>query len=327
MSANEQFGCRYGDGVNPDAVLGFLILLISYVWKVGGISSKACAAYRRSIRHPLQFAFESLLAYTAKRCLPTHSGRSSASLLWLIAYRLVLAVWIPYFAVFETLASFSSAMWISALGLVFGTIQIAIPHQQNEELLGPNENVWGFGQLVPLILLIQPLSAVWEVLVVDSSLIREEQLYPTHTSDDVQQEYMPTSKHATENSGALPTTLLQYFADSKPMKPAERETNSITVAEQILFGSRLFYINVYLIQPAIIAAATIAYWNDANLIGYSTTGNWSDFCIVLSVYVGVAWIVTFCLTPWDITGRKPKDCRESHGAVVEKAEEGGYVGG
>lgn len=83
----------------------------------------------------------------------------------MLLHRIVVAVWVPYFAVFETLASFSTAIWIACLGLAFGTIQIAIPRKQNQPLLGANENIWSFGQLVPLILLIQPFSVVWEHLI------------------------------------------------------------------------------------------------------------------------------------------------------------------
>lgn len=306
-------------------MLGFLLLVISWVWKAGGISSKTCFLYRRIVRYPVQYAFESLLTATAKRCAPTRSGRSITPLLWLIAYRLVLAVWVPYFAVFEFLASFASVVWISALGLVFGTIQIAVPRQQNQVLVGANEDVWGFGQLVPLILLIQPLSAVWEVLVVDANHIREEQLYRTEPSDDEQQDQSSTSKQVTEHSETKPSSLLHYLAAYQPVKSAERETITKTTVEQILLDSRVFYVNVYLIQPAIITASVFAFWNDALSIGYETSSNWSNFCIVLSAYVGVAWTVTFCLAPWDIIGRKPREWQAGHDEAYEQVEEGSYI--
>jgi hypothetical protein len=49
-------------------------------------------------------------------------------------------------------------MW----GLVFGTIQVVIPRLQNLPQIESKESQWGFSQLVPMILLIQPLGALTE---------------------------------------------------------------------------------------------------------------------------------------------------------------------
>jgi hypothetical protein len=62
----------WGDGVNPDAVLGFLILFISYAWKVGGLFDGVSSAYQRWIRYPIQWGFEKLLTSTAKKYISTH---------------------------------------------------------------------------------------------------------------------------------------------------------------------------------------------------------------------------------------------------------------
>jgi hypothetical protein len=313
-------GHSWGDGVNPDAVLGFLILFISYAWKVGGLFDAVCSSYQRWIRHPIQWGFEKMLTSTARRYVSTDGQSSRARLGRLLLHRIVVAVWIPYVAVFETLASFSTAIWISCLGLVFGTLQIAIPREQNQPLLGDNENTWGFGQLVPLILLIQPFSVVWEHLIVvpgkspgeDSADRSISAATETTTSKDFEAQ---SSEQAQQ-----PASLLHCLGIHEPVKPADRIQHQATPLEHLLLDSFLFHINVYLIQPAVITAATVAFDTDAYLIGYSTTGNWSWFCIVLGVYVGVAWLTTFCLLPWFAIGKEPEQWRTGRATICGNDE-------
>lgn len=302
-------------------MLGFLILFISYAWKVGGLFDGVCSTYQKWIRHPIQWGFERLLTLTARRYVSAQ-GRSNAQQFgWLLLHRIVVAIWIPYFAVFETLASFSTAIWIACLGLVFGTIQIAVPRKQNQPLLGANENVWAFGQLVPLILLIQPFSVVWEHLIyIPGKPTKEEtedrsintvletataKAFDARVSEDVQQ-YI---------------SLLGYLAVHEPCKPAHRVLYQPTPVESILLRSNLFKLNVFLTQPAILAASILAFYTDAYLIGYSTTGNWNYFCIVLGVYVGAAWLSTFILLPCFALGRETEEPRTTYASSNEHVED------
>lgn len=300
------WGTTYGDGVNPDAVLGFVILFVSYVWKVGGLFDGACWSYQRWIRYPVEWGFEKLLTGTAKRYASSRTQSGKGGMGWLLNHRLVVAVWVPYVAVFETLASFSTAIWISCLGLVFGTIQIAVPRHQNQPFLEANENVWGFGQLVPLILLIQPFSVVWEHLIVSPR--KHSEAEPEHTSTSTASDKITPMNMEVPRPQQLQysRSLLHHLTSHKPVKPSARVRFQPTPTEQILFESFLFRINVYLIQPAIITASVLAFMTDAWYIGYSTTGNWTYFCIIFGVYVGAAWLLTFCLLPWVPLGKEPR---------------------
>jgi hypothetical protein len=132
---------RWRAGVNADAVLSYIILVSSYCWKVGGMFDSACAAYNQWTRHPTEWMFESLMAYTARKACLAYKQNSMNRLGWPIAYRLVVTLWMPYFAIFETLASFSMSIWISCLGLLFGTVQIAALRLQNQSILGSDEDV------------------------------------------------------------------------------------------------------------------------------------------------------------------------------------------
>lgn len=316
----------YGDGVNPDAVLGFLILFISYAWKVGGMFDGVCSAYQHWIRHPIQWAFERLLTFTARRYVSAHERSNAKQFGWLLLHRIVVAVWVPYFAVFETLASFSTAIWIACLGLVFGTIQIAMPRKQNQPLLGASENVWSFGQLVPLILLIQPFSVVWEHLIYIPKKPSQEES-EDRSINTVMEPATPKAFEARISEQTQQyTSLLDYLATHEPCKPAHRVLYQPTPVERILLTSNLFHLNVFLTQPAILAASILAFYTDAYLIGYSTTGNWNYFCIVLGVYVGAAWLSTFILLPCFAFGRKTEESRTTYASSNEHVEVGISLG-
>lgn len=265
-----------------------------------------------------------MLTHTAKRYGRAHPRHRTSRLCWLAAHRIVISVWLPLFAILETLASFSMAIWISCLGLIFGTLQIAIPREQNQTVLGQNENTWGFGQLVPLILLIQPFSVVWENLIIDPKSAQEEGLDdgPARATTESPTARKPSLQETNAQEVHQATNLLQQLVSYEPVRPAHRIRSQPTIVEQIFLDSRIFYINVYLTQPALVAAAVVAFKTDAEWIGYSTTGNWSLFCFVLAGYVGLAWLLTLFLVPWNKIGRKPSAWQASYATPCAEAEEG-----
>jgi hypothetical protein len=329
---------RWGSGVNPDAVLSYAILVGSYCWKVGGMFDSACSAYHQWLRYPIEWTFECLLAYTAKKVSRAYMQNRMNRLGWLIAYRFVATVWVTYFAMFETLASFSMSIWISCIGLVFGTIQIVVPRQQNQSILGSDEDIWGFGQLVPLILLIQPFSVVWEHLIVARSA-KEQQREHEEDVTAVTVATPVTHKENTTASPGLPIlepplqdsnvqsqrshqTLLQHLASYKPVKPSERIAHQPTSIEHILTESRAFHVIVFLTQPIILISTVVTFTMDTRLMGAFGTFNWVVFCYMFINYIAAAWLVTFCLIPWDTVGRIPVSWRKSCTTIGGQMEDG-----
>jgi hypothetical protein len=321
-------------------VLSYVILVGSYCWKVGGMFDFACSAYHQWVRYPIEWMFESLLAYTARKVSLAYTRKSMNRLGWLIAYRLIVTLWVPYYSMFETLASFSMSIWISCLGLIFGTIQIAVPRQQNQSALGSDEDVWGFGQLVPLILLIQPFSVVWEHLMVARSAKEQQR---EHEEEDVPSVAHKENSTATASSGLAtpepslqdsddvqsqrpPQVLLQHLADYTPVKPSKRSNDhEPTSVERLLTRSRIFHIIVFLTQPAIIVATIVTFTIDTRLLGKLATINWAVFLYMFANYVTLAWIVTFCLIPWDTVGRVSASWRTSH-TIGGRVEDGMGLG-
>lgn len=304
-------GSRPGEGINSDAVLGYIILVLSYAWKAGGLFDSVCNAYHGWFRYPVERRLKSLLAVLARRCKASAYARERHTLnLWLATYRMVVAIYVPYHAISETLASFSSSIWLSCLGLAFGTIQIYVPRHQVRSLLGPNEDQWGFGQLVPLILLCQPLSAVWEHLVIQrkpsaKDLSRRNPNRPDQSllvSMDVE----AAQSEAMQQQAFDPSNLLQHLDTENPSDRVESTSVQQSSVEEILLKSRLFRLNVYLTQPAIITISVVILFADAFTKGQGWSGKWFWIWLLLVGFLSAVFFLSFCLSSWSSLGRLPR---------------------
>ncbi|THW39345.1 hypothetical protein D6D25_04851, partial [Aureobasidium pullulans] len=184
------WGKTYGDGFNDDAPIGYLILIFSYVWKMGDLFVSPRNLYNRTIRRPLENFIAKTLSVFARRYM------QDGNALWLWCFRGLLVIWIPLVAFMEAMASFSASLWLSALGLVFGTIQIVIPRYQNLAQTAAQESEWGFGQLVPLVLLVQPIGAISE-----HAWIRQGETTESNISEPVRRQTTgsSTSDHGPES--------------------------------------------------------------------------------------------------------------------------------
>lgn len=70
----------YGDGVNDDAPIGYVLLVISYVWKVGDMFRPTRKLFSSGIRWPTERGIEHVLSITANgTCAPAGGGISGSS--------------------------------------------------------------------------------------------------------------------------------------------------------------------------------------------------------------------------------------------------------
>ena len=284
------WGRLWGDGASPDAILGFFILVVSYFWKVGSLFAPMRRKYNHWVKHPVEDRLIATLRLTARN-YSIAGGR-----VWLWTYRLLLSVCLPIFAVTEVAASFAASLWLSALGLVFGTLQVEIPRSQLLPYTGAQESSWGFGQLVPLILLVQPLGAVSEHM---------------WTSKDNGESISFCSESALEHSrtsepfGTQSASLLHVLADEDKSSgmPLDERAN----IKAILFESRLFSTLVWIVQAALLSTFSIVFWFDAETIGWSRTHNWSSILGVIGGMVGIGVTTTMLFGPFSRLGRsKPQ---------------------
>ena len=300
------WGTTYGDGVNPDSVLSFLVLFISYFWKMGGIFMPVRRTFSNWFRNPVDGVLESMLSGIAR------SYKKQGCRRWLYAFRIGLMFYLPIVAVLETLGSFSAALWLSLLGLIYGIMQILIPRQLMREIdpqLAQQESKLGFGQLMPLILLIQPLGAVTEHMWLKQP--DDEPLY---------QDPYSYSLNALDESRDLSTdaeeSLLKYMAAYKTPHRTSQAPQRMQL-KALLYRSKLFHALIWTIQAAVAATAGVVFYADTGTIGYTTAGSWQYIAFAAIAWTIIAPAVVLVLSPFSILSRYCK--RDRRTSVIAQA--------
>jgi hypothetical protein len=280
----------WGEGVNPDAPLAYLILIISYVWKIGALFKSSRNIFHRRIRGPYEYLLERILHAEAVKASSRHNKRKSLS--W--KYYATMVVYIILLAIFEFAASFAASLWLSYVGLAYGTIQIVIPRQQNA-WWNKKESDWTFGQITPLVLLIQPMGAILENYRGRKHKKRSDR---DSLDSDNDGSY---DLGSTTNSAMLPhqntqdafqPTFSEMFAALEVFRPSERSVD--TLEHQIPFyTSTLFATIIVWIQIGIAIISSIVFWIDAESLGYITSHNYFFVLIGIGSCVGamVLWTV------------------------------------
>lgn len=305
------WGKTYHDGVNDDAPIGYLILVLSYVWKAGDLFLWPRQLYQQGIRRPLESSMTRLLSVTAKQYLRSRKTR------WLWCFRVSMMACIPLLAFMEVMASFSASLWLSALGLAFGTIQIVVPRQQNLAQTAAQETEWGFGQLVPLVLLVQPLGALSEHAWVRSNEGNAE--HASRQSHEVSNHISPkpTDYHDLTNDSEtvsqaddhirhlIPArSIVEVFDRQQFMREVGAETTSDwKPLKSTILASRLFALVVIVLHATILGAACVILRLDARSIGYERGENWTFVLIAIGFYAVVSWLVLLILGPFSRLGK------------------------
>jgi hypothetical protein len=290
------WGRTYGAGVNNDAPLGYAILIVSYVWKVGELFISPQRLYHLVVRLPVRMLMEKPLCAIARKYARRRQRR------YLIAFRLYLTLCLPPYAVLETLVSFSAALWLSILGLVFGTMQIVIPRNQNLASTADLEEKWGFGQLVPLILLIQPLGALTEDLGVrhDKHHGQEVEMEPraSRTSESIRPMLLSPPKPSNYRASIpLISVMGEVYCQTNT---ANEPSEFITAVGR----SRLFTLLCGSLQFTILLGAVLVFYIDARTIGYLRGANWRLVTVAVGLYTLSSWFWAAALCPYSRLGKK-----------------------
>jgi hypothetical protein len=290
------WGRTYGADINNDAPLGYAILVVSYVWKVSELFMSPQRLYHLVVRLPVRILLEKPLCAIARKYARRRQRRH------LIAFRLYLMLCLPPYAVLETLVSFSAAVWLSILGLVFGTLQIVIPRNQNLASTAELEEKWGFGQLVPLILLIQPLGVLTEDLGVRHAKHHSHEVEmesrTSRTSESNRPMLLPPPK-TSNHRASMPLIGLMgdvYFQASTANEPSE----FISAVGR----SRLFTLLCGSLQLTILVGAVFVFMLDAWTIGYFRGGNWVFVSVAIGIYTFSSWFCIATLSPYSRLGKK-----------------------
>ena len=299
----------YGDGVNDDAPIGYVLLVISYVWKVGDMFGPTRKLFSSGIRGPTEKWIEHALSIPARRYMRTRRRRY----LWL--FRLLLIPSIPFINLMEFLSSLSASLWLSLWGLVFGTIQVVIPRQQNLLQTASKESEWGFSQLIPMILLIQPLGALTEHM-----WVREHGEQPRDKDHQIQETKFAETTKGGDTTPALRSllsssagsasecgkALIEILGRERPVQSEQdssRECTSTTT--EMVLSSRLGVVLLVLIQLTLIGGTCFILFLNAVSIGYARGQNWFYALVTLAFYVASSWLAVVVISPFGKLGGDP----------------------
>lgn len=283
------WGNLWDDGVGPDAPLGFIILAVTYIWKIGGIFERPTRIYHHYFRNPIENFSIGVMIVLARRL---HTSRNRA---WLWAFRLFLGIAFPVLTSLEVASSFAASLWLSVTSLVYGTIQILIPRAQMVPLTGNTENSWGFGQLVPLILLAQPLGVIFESFwSQDNATSWDDELtllisLPGHES-----------KINQDSTRAYPRSLLDILSKSL--------TGQLNLKElrpqmwSLFFTSKLFAAIVWLLQLAILGICGVVFFFDVETIGSARSNNWMFILVAIAVTLALIFGIVLIASPFSLIG-------------------------
>ncbi|GAB7350302.1 hypothetical protein MBLNU459_g0937t1 [Dothideomycetes sp. NU459] len=293
----------YGTGVNPDAPLGFMLLLVSYMWKIGGLFKSSRGFFHRWVRGVPEYVLETLLKKEMLRSSRRRKMPRTSPM-----YKLLMGVYVINTAFFEFGASFAASLWLSLLGLVFGTIQIVVPRQENLTWSASVENSWGFGQIVPLVLLIQPLGAVLEHFRMGSKQSHphrpnQSDMQSLRSNDESESETeledlsaIDTRRHVT-TSGQLPEVLSERFAALEPLKPSARPLD-LPDHQREFYHSYFFTSLICWQHAAIIGISTTIFCYDAWDIGTTSTSNWWIVLVSFGSFTGLILVWTILAMPF-----------------------------
>ncbi|KAK8059480.1 hypothetical protein PG996_009410 [Apiospora saccharicola] len=154
---------RWGEDQNT--LVSTLIMVVAFAWKL----CQFFPGRRNVVRLWGRFKIESCLEAIATRIL--HNG--THTMFSKFVYKLTIAIYVTFVAHMEVFEAFMTTLLLLAYTLVWGTLKL-IEYRGSEEGL---EEEWemGFGQVLPLLLLVQPALATLEILGPCFSRIHLEQ--------------------------------------------------------------------------------------------------------------------------------------------------------
>jgi len=298
--------------VNADAPLSYVLLISSYVWKLGSISKHSRSVFVQYIRGPPERFLESMIQRDHSGDFTTITNTRRRTLKHYVS----MVLYIDFLVIFEFAASFAASLWVSVIGLAWGTVQIIVPRYQNASF-SQGDDSWTFGQLVPLILMVQPIGAMLELY-----RRREEASHPisddpsgilsnipsdgpsngpsvAHTlrhPEDITTTPMETfsvaENYSREVSKTTPTTSVMAFTDAP-------EYTAFPEHKMLIYKSKTFKILVHLSHISIAVYSALILYVNSKTIGYSSTYDYVWILLALAVHVGILLVVTAAAIPFD----------------------------
>lgn len=135
----------------PDSVVSYVFLAVGFVWKLSMLFCRSRGILQEHLwNRPLHF-----LERRLKRLASASRGPLRQAL-----FASVLSAYIPTLAFCEIANSFAASAWMVLGSLTWGTIQLIWARSTVPESIQRQENAWGFGQVLPVLLLAMPLVGI-----------------------------------------------------------------------------------------------------------------------------------------------------------------------
>ena len=159
---------RYERGFNGDSIWSFTVLTVSLVWKGMLLFNTSHDFVKIKVRRFLLRIVSKLLDFILARrrrsggtsYLLTFAERMVLTLIFKITLALYIALWL----LLELSESFVVSLWMCAIGLAWGSAHILVHRSYIDKAILEKEDEWGFGQILPVMLLVVPVLGCMETL-------------------------------------------------------------------------------------------------------------------------------------------------------------------
>ncbi|RMY35659.1 hypothetical protein D0865_13854 [Hortaea werneckii] len=283
--------------VNIDSPFSFAILILGYVWKLGQLYNGSRTWSKKWLRCVPEWLLERAAIYELRS---QHSWPFGSRM----RYRIIMLVYVPMVAWFEFLESFAASLWLLLLGLIWGSMQIFLPRNSAPSHVIREESVWGFGQILPLLFLLQPAAATFEHFY-DRKFRKQqsELLLEMRHQDSMKSIQSSTTVLAASDadSDALvaketATKLSDCFRTMKLGRPGQRAAaNETPPHQEFLYSSKFFKSILWSYHALILGCACLVFavsgLSSSSLKGYvwqwAVWGGAGSFGWVCLIYVPI----------------------------------------
>ena len=154
---------KYWNGWRWDAGFSLLLLVSSYTARAAALFESSEAFFTRNIRDRWLRKVEKALDRKVQQIRGRGVHQQKASWAQILSYRTYLATYAVTLASFDLYSSFLVPLLWALLNLVWGSLQLLDPRTAlASQGQIAEENTFGFGQIIPLMLLALPLVAAFD---------------------------------------------------------------------------------------------------------------------------------------------------------------------
>ena len=154
---------KYWNGWRWDAGVSLFLLVSNYTARAAALFESSEAFFSRNIRDRLLGKVGKALDRKVQQIRDRGARRQNASWAQVLSYRTYLATYAVTLAFLEFYSSFLAPLLWVLLNLVWGSLQLLSPRTAlAKQGQIAEENTFGFGQIIPLMLLSLPLVAAFD---------------------------------------------------------------------------------------------------------------------------------------------------------------------